>query len=195
MLRTRLITAAIAIPLLAWTIFWAPLWVYNLVVLFFTFVALREFAAMALEGQQELEAFAPLDARVRRGELNLLERELAATLLRGAPLKPSDTIVCDGARLFAPLAEQFSNLQAMDKAESKSTSVAAASILAKDLRDAAFEEIAQRYRESYGELRGGGYPNAATRAFLDWHLAEFGALPPETRTSWGQRTRPSSTTR
>lgn len=136
-----------------------------------------------------------IDARVRRGELNLLERELAATLLRGAPLKPSDTIVCDGARLFAPLAEQFSNLQAMDKAESKSTSVAAASILAKDLRDAAFEEIAQRYRESYGELRGGGYPNAATRAFLDWHLAEFGALPPETRTSWGQRTRPSSTTR
>ncbi|MGB1698493.1 MAG: hypothetical protein ACPHRO_00980 [Nannocystaceae bacterium] len=112
------------------------------------------------------------------------------TAPRGSP-----EIVCDGARLFAPLAEQFSNLQAMDKAESKSTSVAAASILAKDLRDAAFEEIAQRYRESYGELRGGGYPNAATRAFLDWHLAEFGALPPETRTSWGQRTRPSSTTR
>ena len=48
MLRTRLISAAVAIPFLAWTIFLGPLWFFNLVVLFFTFVALREFAAMAL---------------------------------------------------------------------------------------------------------------------------------------------------
>jgi len=48
-LRTRLLTAAVAIPLLTWTIFWAPPWVYIAVVLFFTFVALREFSAMALQ--------------------------------------------------------------------------------------------------------------------------------------------------
>ncbi len=52
MLRTRLMSAAVAIPFLAWTIFLGPLWFFNLVVLFFTFVALREFAAMALEEHQ-----------------------------------------------------------------------------------------------------------------------------------------------
>lgn len=50
MLRARLITAAIAIPLLVWVVFWAPLWVFNTVVLLACFIALREFAAMALEG-------------------------------------------------------------------------------------------------------------------------------------------------
>ena len=52
MLRTRLLTAAIAIPLLLWLIFRAPPWLYNLVILAATFVALREFALMALEGVQ-----------------------------------------------------------------------------------------------------------------------------------------------
>lgn len=50
MLRDRLITAAIAIPLLIWAVFWAPQWVFNTIVFFLTFVALREFAAMAVEG-------------------------------------------------------------------------------------------------------------------------------------------------
>ena len=128
-----------------------------------------------------------IDARVARGELNALERELAVSMLESAPLNSSDTIICDGTRLFSPLERQFSGLQALDKAESKSTSVAAASILAKVLRDAAFEQIAGRYEASYGPLKGGGYPNAATTAFLDWHVATFGELPPETRKSWGRR--------
>ncbi len=51
MLRTRLITAAVALPFLAWTIFLGPLWFYNFFVLLVTFISLREFAAMALEGQ------------------------------------------------------------------------------------------------------------------------------------------------
>ena len=50
MLRERLITAAIAIPLLLWVVFWGPLWVLYLVVFAATFVALREFAAMACNG-------------------------------------------------------------------------------------------------------------------------------------------------
>ncbi len=50
MLRTRIATAAVAIPLLIWLILWAPLWLFSSVVLGFTFLALREFSAMALEG-------------------------------------------------------------------------------------------------------------------------------------------------
>jgi phosphatidate cytidylyltransferase len=49
-LRDRLITAAIAIPILVWIVFWAPMWLLNSVVFAATFVALREFAAMACEG-------------------------------------------------------------------------------------------------------------------------------------------------
>ena len=50
MLRDRLITAAIALPLLVWAVFFAPQWVYNAIVFALTFIALREFAAMACEG-------------------------------------------------------------------------------------------------------------------------------------------------
>jgi phosphatidate cytidylyltransferase len=49
-LRQRLITAAIAIPLLIWIVFWAPLWILIGVVFAATFIALREFAAMACDG-------------------------------------------------------------------------------------------------------------------------------------------------
>lgn len=48
MLRARLMTAAVAIPLLLWLIYRAPVWLLGVVVLVFTFIALREFAAMAL---------------------------------------------------------------------------------------------------------------------------------------------------
>jgi len=47
-LRYRLFTAAVAIPLLSWLIFLAPAWIFNGVVLFATWVALREFSLMAL---------------------------------------------------------------------------------------------------------------------------------------------------
>ncbi|RMF25189.1 MAG: phosphatidate cytidylyltransferase [Deltaproteobacteria bacterium] len=50
MLRARLITAAVAIPLLIYLVFCAPMWLFGTVVLAITFIALREFAAMALEG-------------------------------------------------------------------------------------------------------------------------------------------------
>jgi len=46
MLRTRLLTALIAIPILIWLIFAASPLVYNAVVLLATFVSLREMAAM-----------------------------------------------------------------------------------------------------------------------------------------------------
>jgi len=50
MLRSRLLTAVIAIPLLVWFILWAPAWTFILLVLTATFIALREFAEMAVGG-------------------------------------------------------------------------------------------------------------------------------------------------
>lgn len=46
MLRTRLLTAAIAIPIIIWLIFWASSLIYDGVVLLATFLSLRELAAM-----------------------------------------------------------------------------------------------------------------------------------------------------
>ncbi len=43
-------TAAVAIPLLLWLIFWGPTWVLNAVVLSLSYIALQEFAGMALKG-------------------------------------------------------------------------------------------------------------------------------------------------
>ena len=76
-------------------------------------------------------------------------------------------MICDGARMFAPLRAHYPELTAVDKGESAHVSVAAASIVAKDARDRAFAVIAERYGEEFGEIRGGGYLNAATRRFLD----------------------------
>lgn len=50
MLRYRLLTAVIAIPLLVWFILCAPAWTFILLVLTATFIALREFAEMAVGG-------------------------------------------------------------------------------------------------------------------------------------------------
>ena len=63
--------------------------------------------------------------------------------------------------------------------------MAAASIVAKDARDRAFAVIARRYAEEFGEIRGGGYLNAATRRFLEAYEERYGALPPEARRTWG----------
>jgi phosphatidate cytidylyltransferase len=49
-LRWRLFTAAIAIPLLLWLIYRGPVWCLNAFVLAVTYVALREYSAMALRG-------------------------------------------------------------------------------------------------------------------------------------------------
>jgi phosphatidate cytidylyltransferase len=51
-LRWRLLTAAVAIPFLLWLIYRAPVWCLNGFVLAMTYVALREYGAMALRGVQ-----------------------------------------------------------------------------------------------------------------------------------------------
>ena len=123
-----------------------------------------------------------IDARVELGELNLLERERAVVLIAGAPR--CARIIADGARMFAPLREQYPQLRAFDRGEARHAAVAAASIVAKDERDRRFAAIAARYRAEFGELAGGGYLNPPTRAFLDEHQRRYGRLPAEARRTW-----------
>ena len=104
-----------------------------------------------------------IDARVERGELNHLEREMAAELLRRGPVAAADRIICDGKRLFSPLARESPGLVAEDRAEDAHLCVAAASIVAKNLRDVAFGghrlEIRGRVRTAEGRrISERGYP-------------------------------------
>lgn len=126
-----------------------------------------------------------IDARVDKGELNVLERERARAMITAAP--QCKRIVADGARIFGSLREEFPALRAYDNGESRHASVAAASIVAKDERDRRFALIAERWRAEFGEITGGGYLNDATRAFLRAYRKKFGDLPPETRRSWDCR--------
>jgi ribonuclease HII len=123
-----------------------------------------------------------VDAYVARGALNVLERERAAAFIRAAP--PCRRIIADGRRLFGPLQAEFPTLEALDRAETEHVAVAAASICAKIRRDELFACIAARYAAEFGPLAGGGYVNAATRAFARAYVRRFGVLPPEARHSW-----------
>ena len=125
---------------------------------------------------------AEIDRRCRFGELNRLEQERAAMLIERAP--PARRIVADGARLFGPLRARWSHLDACDRGESEHVAVAAASVLAKVRRDELFRCIAARYAPTFGELRGGGYMNDPTRAFLRSYIERRRSLPPEARRSW-----------
>jgi ribonuclease HII len=128
---------------------------------------------------------ADIDAYVARSALNQLERERASLLIRRAPA--CARIIADGRILFAPLAAEFPNLEAVDRAESAHTAVAAASICAKVLRDELFDAIANRYEPAFGALRGGGYVTPATVAFISEYVRRHGQLPPEARKSWPWR--------
>lgn len=123
-----------------------------------------------------------VDEHVSCGALNLLERTCAVRLIERAPV--CTRVVADGRTLFSPLTTRYPHLEACDHGESAHVAVAAASICAKAQRDALFEEIAQRYRAEFGELRGGGYLNPPTRAFVSEYVRRHGHLPPEARRTW-----------
>lgn len=125
---------------------------------------------------------AEVDRYTRRGALNRLEQERAADFLRHAP--PVKRVVCDGARLFAPLRALHPRLDALDRGEEQHVAVAAASVLAKVRRDELYGRITARYRPAFGDITGGGYVNAGTRAFLRAYIARHRGLPPEARRSW-----------
>lgn len=131
-----------------------------------------------------LEVVSPeqLDPRVERGELNLLEREVAERLIAGAPAV--DRIFADGQRMFAPLTARFPTLVAMDRAEEHHAAVAAASVIAKTERDEQFAAMCERYHAEFGPITGGGYVNDGTRRFLRAYAERYRCLPPEARRSW-----------
>ena len=131
-----------------------------------------------------------IDERVSRGELNVLEREIATRLIELAhtdllALELSiDKIIADGKRMFAALALKFEKFVSMDRAEEHHASVAAASVIAKTIRDERFNEIKQRYEAEFGPITGGGYSNAATRAWVRAYVEKYKRLPDEARLSW-----------
>jgi ribonuclease HII len=123
-----------------------------------------------------------IDAHVARGALNELERERARLLVRRAP--PCVRVIADGHKLFSPLQAELAHLEARDRAEAVHPAVAAASICAKAERDWLFAAIAARYLAEFGTLRGGGYVNPPTCAFVAEFVRRHGHLPPEARKSW-----------
>ncbi len=123
-----------------------------------------------------------IDERVMRNELNVLERELAVRLVEQAP--KCDKIIADGQRMLAPLCARFEGFESHDRAEEKHASVAAASVIAKVLRDERFARIKQRYEDEFGPIAGGGYANAATRKWLRAYVERHRKLPDEARRSW-----------
>lgn len=127
-----------------------------------------------------------IDERVSRGELNVLERELATTMIERAQaeLAAIDKIIADGKRMFAPLCQRFEKFESHDRAEEKHAAVAAASVVAKVIRDERFNAIKRRYEAQLGPIAGGGYANAATRRWLRAYVELHGRLPAEARLSW-----------
>ncbi len=144
----------------------------------------------AITYAEVLASVEEIDAYTFRGQLNVLERRIAMDLLARVRASCEDRIICDGAILFSPLRAHFPRLRAVDRGESSHVAVAAASILAKDSRDRAFEDIARRYEPEFGPVNGGGYMNAATRRFLRAYEKRYGTLPPEARKSWNAPKQP-----
>lgn len=137
---------------------------------------------VAIHVDLEVVAVEEIDRRVMHGELNVLEREVATRLIDKAPAR--DKIIADGKRMFAPLSGRYPELEAHDEAETVHASVAAASVIAKVLRDELFEQIRGRYVPEFGDIIGGGYVNAGTRRFLRSYCERYLDLPVEARRSW-----------
>ena len=123
-----------------------------------------------------------IDQRVARNELNVLEREVAIKMIEQAPA--CDKIIADGKRMFSALCLRYTHMISIDHAEDHHASVAAASVVAKAIRDERFNTIRGRYEAELGPISGGGYANAATRKWIRAYVERYGRLPDETRLSW-----------
>lgn len=123
-----------------------------------------------------------VDRYAEVGDLNVLERRAADEILGEAGTV--HRVVADGRRLFEALQPRYPHLEAVDDGESQHVAVAAASVIAKDHRDGLLDSLMEPYEAEYGEVKGGGYVNAATERFLRAYHGRTGRLPPETRLSW-----------
>lgn len=128
-----------------------------------------------------------IDQYTLKGQLNHLERLSALELLTSLSVDKHAQIVCDGKNLFSPLQRHFPGLIAINRGESAYLEVAAASILAKHVRDEQFAAIVAKYAPQFGQFSGGGYINAATTDFLNRYHAVYGEFPFEARKSWGAK--------
>ncbi len=130
---------------------------------------------------------AEVDKAVYRGELNVLERKLAASLLHALP--NYQEAVLDGLSIFKELTINNPRIIAKNKADSSHISVAAASILAKNKRDLEVENYFDSLLPQYNSFKskGMGYPNSATLAFIKHYHQNHSSLPPKLRLSysWG----------
>src|SRR5262245_58039506 len=95
-----------------------------------------------------------IDRRVCKGELNCLEREMAGKLIEQAleQAPGCDKIIADGKRMFQALTLRYAQFTSMDRAEEHHASVAAASVVAKALRDDRFNRIKGRYEPELGPI-------------------------------------------
>jgi len=120
-----------------------------------------------------------IDQAVKHKGLNRLEQQGARQILQSLSWEQA---VLDGQTLFRPLANAC--IKAVNKADRDFIVVAAASILAKNARDQALEELLAPFALEFGGGQGGGYPNPATLRFVQWHWQRFGSLPACYRTSY-----------
>ena len=111
--------------------------------------------------------------------LNALEQEKASKIIHSYPAKQ---VILDGATLFGPLVK--SGVQAQNKADRDFLVVAGASIIAKEARDQQLKQLFAPYIDRFGPILGGGYANGQTLLFVNWHLQEYGELPPFYRQSY-----------
>jgi ribonuclease HII len=142
----------------------------------------RHIRRLAADVQIEVLGHQEVDRYAARGLLNELERRAARAIIDRCPAV--ERIVADGAKLFDALRLRYPHLEARDFGEEHHVAVAAASIVAKDMRDDLFHSIAERYDAEFGPIRGGGYVNAATADFLRRYHARYRRFPEETRRSW-----------
>jgi ribonuclease HII len=129
-----------------------------------------------------------IDRRVVRNELNVLEREVATTMIDEAlaamPKNRCGRIIADGKRMFAPLAARYDGFESHDRGEDRHASVAAASVIAKAMRDELYAQIRGRYEPEFGAIAGGGYANAGTQRFVEAYAKRYKRLPDEFRRTW-----------
>jgi ribonuclease HII len=142
----------------------------------------RHIRRLAADVQVEVFDHDEVDRYVERGLLNELERRAARAIIDRCP--KVTRIVADGEKVFGFLRLRYPHLEAYDFGEDYHVAVAAASIVAKDLRDDLFQSIALRYDSEFGPIKGGGYVNAGTADFLRRYHARYQCLPQETRRSW-----------